>query len=154
MYKIYCKLRDERNLKDADVVKATGITKSTFSDWKSGRREPKIAKLAILAKYFNVSVDYFVNWWKKLKTLLMKEKERRKTKVEKRPKYKRGESMKKNVIVITGHELTPEERKNYSKDHPGSRLCFRLRFPNFPLYVQSIVLVIEIILIIQKCMAV
>ena len=58
--------------------------------------------------------------------------------------------MKKNVIVITGHELTPEERKNYSKDHPGSRLCFRLRFPNFPLYVQSIVLVIEIILIIQK----
>ena len=68
----------------------------------------------------------------------------------KRPKYKKGESMKKNVIVITGHELTPEERKNYSKDHPGSRLCF----PNFPLYVQSIVLVVEIILIIQKCMAV
>lgn len=98
----------------------------------------------------------------------MKEKARRKTKVEKRPKYKKGESMKKNVIVITDHELTPEERKNYSKDHPGSRLCFRLRFPNFPLYVQSIVLVIgiiglvvetivlvvEIILIIQKCMAV
>jgi hypothetical protein len=84
----------------------------------------------------------------------MKEKARRKTKVEKRPKYKKGERMKKNVIVITGHELTPEERKNYSKDHPGSRLCFRLRFPNFPLYVQSIVLAIEIILIIQKCMAV
>lgn len=83
----------------------------------------------------------------------MKEKARRKTKVEKRPKYKKGERMKKNVIVITGHELTPEERKNYSKDHPGSRLCFRLRFPNFPLYVQSIVLLIEIILIIQKCMA-
>lgn len=37
MYEIYCKLRDERGLKDADVVKATGITKSTFSDWKSGR---------------------------------------------------------------------------------------------------------------------
>lgn len=52
--------------------------------------------------------------------------------------------MKKNVIVITGHELTPEERKNYSKDHPGSRLCFRLRFPNFPLYVQSIVLVMTL----------
>lgn len=29
MYEIYCKLRDERGLKDADVVKATGITKST-----------------------------------------------------------------------------------------------------------------------------
>lgn len=57
----------------------------------------------------------------------MKEKARKKTEVEKRPKYKKGERMKKNVIVITGHELTPEERKNYSKDHPGSRLCFRLR---------------------------
>lgn len=61
--------------------------------------------------------------------------------------------MKKNVIVITGHELTKEERKNYSKDRPGSRLCFRLRFPNFPLYVQSIVLVIGIILIVYSSMA-
>ena len=61
--------------------------------------------------------------------------------------------MKKNVIVITGHELTKEERKNYSKDQPGSRLCFRLRFPNFPLYVQSIVLVIGIILIVYSSMA-
>lgn len=61
--------------------------------------------------------------------------------------------MKKKVIVITGHELTPEERKNYSKDHPGNRLCFRLRFPNFPLCVQSIVLAIEIILIVYLCMS-
>lgn len=45
MYEIYCKLRDERGLKDSDVVKATGITKSTFSDWKSGRSKPKQDKL-------------------------------------------------------------------------------------------------------------
>ena len=37
MYEIYCKLRNEKGVKDSDVVKATGITKSTFSDWKSGR---------------------------------------------------------------------------------------------------------------------
>ena len=30
MYEIYCKLRDSLGLKDADIVKATGITKSTF----------------------------------------------------------------------------------------------------------------------------
>lgn len=41
MYEIYCKLRDERGLKDADVARETGITKSTFSDWKTGRSAPK-----------------------------------------------------------------------------------------------------------------
>lgn len=48
--------------------------------------------------------------------------------------------MKKQVIVITEHELTKEERVNYEKDHPGYRLCFRLRYPNFPLYVEGIAL--------------
>ena len=41
MYEIYCKLRDARNMKDADVARETGITKSTFSDWKNGRSNPK-----------------------------------------------------------------------------------------------------------------
>lgn len=58
MYEIYCKLRDERGLKDADVVKATGITKSTFSDWKSGRSKPKQDKLQKIADFFEVSLDY------------------------------------------------------------------------------------------------
>ena len=30
MYEIYCKLRDSKGMKDSDVAKATGITKSTF----------------------------------------------------------------------------------------------------------------------------
>lgn len=58
MYSVYCKLRDERNLKDADVAKATGITKSTFSDWKSGRSNPKNEKLQKIADYFGVTIDY------------------------------------------------------------------------------------------------
>ena len=29
MYEIYCKLRDSKGMKDSDVAKATGITKST-----------------------------------------------------------------------------------------------------------------------------
>lgn len=45
MYEIYCKLRDKRGARDADVSKATGISKSTFSDWKSGRSNPKNEKL-------------------------------------------------------------------------------------------------------------
>lgn len=58
MYEIYCKLRDEKNLKDADVVRGTGITKSTFSDWKNGRSEPKRDKLQKIADYFGVTIDY------------------------------------------------------------------------------------------------
>lgn len=58
MYEIYCKLRDERGIRDSDVVKATGITKSTFSDWKSGRSKPKSEKLQKIADFFGVSVDY------------------------------------------------------------------------------------------------
>ena len=58
MYEIYCKLRDEKGLKDADIVKATGITKSTFSDWKNGRSKPKSEKLQKIADFFEVSIDY------------------------------------------------------------------------------------------------
>lgn len=60
MYEIYCKLRDKKGLKDADVVKATGITKSTFSDWKSGRSKPKQDKLQRIADFLEVSVDYLM----------------------------------------------------------------------------------------------
>lgn len=58
MYEIYCKLRDLLRLKDADVAKATGITKSTFSDWKSGRSKPKPEKLQKIADLFGVTMEY------------------------------------------------------------------------------------------------
>lgn len=60
MYEFYCKLRDQRGLKDADVVRNTGITKSTFSDWKNGRSAPKQEKLQKIADYFGVTVDYLM----------------------------------------------------------------------------------------------
>ena len=60
MYEIYCQIRDAAGCKDADVSKATGISKSTFSDWKSGRSKPKQEKLQKIADYFGVSVDYLM----------------------------------------------------------------------------------------------
>ena len=60
MYARYAKLRDERNLSDYRVSVDTGITKSTFSDWKSGRSSPKVEKLMILADYFKVPLESFV----------------------------------------------------------------------------------------------
>lgn len=58
MYEIYCKLRDAKGMKDADVARETGITKSTFSDWKNGRSTPKDAKMQKIADLFGVSVEY------------------------------------------------------------------------------------------------
>lgn len=59
MYEFYVKLRNARNVKDSDVARNTGIGRSTFSDWKSGRSEPKKDKLEKIANYFGVPVEYF-----------------------------------------------------------------------------------------------
>ena len=61
MYDRYCKLRDEKGVKDATVAKETGIPRSTFTDWKNGRSQPKNDKLQKIADYFGVTVDYFAN---------------------------------------------------------------------------------------------
>lgn len=60
MYEKYVEIRDSKNLTDYRVSADTGITKSTFSDWKSGRSKPKLDKLKILADYFGVSIEYFL----------------------------------------------------------------------------------------------
>lgn len=60
MYEKYVKLRDERDLTDYRVSVETGITKSTFTDWKTGRSKPKLEKLVVLANYFKVEVTYFL----------------------------------------------------------------------------------------------
>ena len=60
MYKRYVALRDKKGVTDYHVSKDTGIPKSTFSEWKSGRSKPKVEKLKILADYFGVDVGYFL----------------------------------------------------------------------------------------------
>lgn len=37
-----------------------GISQSVLSDWKRGRSNVKIDKLKILADYFGVSIEYFL----------------------------------------------------------------------------------------------
>ena len=59
-YEIYCALRDEKGVKDKTVADAVGITRSTFSDWKSGRSEPKADKMIRIAEYFGVSYSYLM----------------------------------------------------------------------------------------------
>lgn len=60
MYEKYVSLRDKQNVTDYRVSIDTGITKSTFTDWKTGRSKPKIDKIKILADYFGVTIEYFL----------------------------------------------------------------------------------------------
>jgi len=67
LYKKYVQLRDSLGVTDYRVASDTGIPKSTFSDWKSGRSEPKVDKLQKLANYFGVSIEYFLEGCEKEK---------------------------------------------------------------------------------------
>ena len=58
-YVVYTELRDKKGVSDYRVSRETGITKSTFSDWKSGRSNPKIEKIKKLSDYFGVPIEYF-----------------------------------------------------------------------------------------------
>lgn len=60
MYEKYKALRDKKGVTDYRVSVETGITKSTFTDWKNGRSTPKIEKLKILADYFGVKIEDFL----------------------------------------------------------------------------------------------
>jgi transcriptional regulator with XRE-family HTH domain len=60
MYEKYKELRDKKGVSDYRVAVETGINKSTFSDWASGRSAPKIEKLKKIADYFGVGIDYFL----------------------------------------------------------------------------------------------
>ena len=42
------------------VAKATGISNSTFTDWKNGRSTPKADKLRLIADYFGVTLDSLI----------------------------------------------------------------------------------------------
>lgn len=57
MYENYCKIRDSKALKDSDVSKGANVSKSTFSDWKSGRSLPGRDKILRIAKFLEVSVE-------------------------------------------------------------------------------------------------
>lgn len=61
MYLRYAALRDKKGITDYRVSKETGISTATLSNWKQGNYAPKLDKLLILAKYFDVSVEYFAN---------------------------------------------------------------------------------------------
>ena len=60
MYEKFERLLKEHNVTPSQVSKETGIVRSTFTDWKSGRSKPGVEKLYLLAKFFEVPIEYFL----------------------------------------------------------------------------------------------
>ncbi len=58
MYEIFVELLQKYGVSAYKVSKATGISQTTFSNWKSGRSTPKIESLQKIADYFGVTIDY------------------------------------------------------------------------------------------------
>lgn len=60
LYQKYEALLKKTGKTSYQVSKDTGIGQNTLSGWKSGRSNPKVDKLQILANYFGVPVTYFL----------------------------------------------------------------------------------------------
>lgn len=58
MYSVFEKLLEEKGVTAYRVSVETGVGRSTFTDWKNGRSNPKGEKLRKIADYFGVTVDY------------------------------------------------------------------------------------------------
>ena len=53
-------LREDRDLRQADLARATGIDQRTISNYETGKSDPNSDALIRLADFFNVSIDYLL----------------------------------------------------------------------------------------------
>lgn len=60
MYEVFEELLQKFNVATYQVSKATGISQSTFSNWKARRNLIRGDKAKKIADYFGVSVDYLM----------------------------------------------------------------------------------------------
>ena len=55
-------MRLEKGDSQLDIAKLLNMSKMAVSHWEKGNSEPSIEQLKILARYFDVSVDYLVGF--------------------------------------------------------------------------------------------
>lgn len=53
-------LREDKDLRQLDVAKATGIDQKTLSNYETGKTNPDSFAIIRLADFFNVSTDYLL----------------------------------------------------------------------------------------------
>lgn len=59
-WKRFIELREEKGKLQKDIAKYLGIANNTYSQYETGKREPSIDKLKLLAMYYGCSLDYLV----------------------------------------------------------------------------------------------
>lgn len=59
-YETFEKLCRAKNVRPADISKATGIATATLTSWKKGVYTPKQDKLQKIADYFGVTIEYLM----------------------------------------------------------------------------------------------
>lgn len=60
MYRKFEELLEKNNVTAYQVAKETGIATSTLTEWKNGTYKPKIEKLVLIARFFNVPLETFI----------------------------------------------------------------------------------------------
>lgn len=53
-------LREDRDLRQSDVARATGLDQKTLSNYETGKTNPDSYALIKLADFFGVTIDYLV----------------------------------------------------------------------------------------------
>ena len=54
------KIRKQRNLNQQKVAMDLNISREVLSYYENGKREPSLALLAVMSKYYNVSINYLI----------------------------------------------------------------------------------------------
>ncbi|MBQ8616111.1 MAG: helix-turn-helix transcriptional regulator [Oscillospiraceae bacterium] len=60
-------LREDRDLKQADIAAVLGTTQQVYSRYEKGINEMPIRHLITLCQYYHVSADYILGLSKKMK---------------------------------------------------------------------------------------
>lgn len=61
MWEVVERLMKSKGINIATLARETGISYSSFTDWKSGRSTPKIDKMRKIAEYFGVPVEWLLD---------------------------------------------------------------------------------------------
>lgn len=59
-YEKFEQLLKKNNVTQYRVAKELGLYTSLFSEWKKGKSCPKVDKIGKIAKYFGVTIEYFL----------------------------------------------------------------------------------------------
>lgn len=55
-------LRKEKGVSQLELAKLLNMSKMAISHWEKGNSEPSIEQLKVLARFFDVSIDYLVGF--------------------------------------------------------------------------------------------